>query len=363
MKRRIVSILLSLAMIVAFSTNAFAHGVFFYVSDMHSEIGQEVTVQVGWGYVFMGHDGSAITGNAPIRRMFLISPNGTETPLTYRVFHQYYGRDYPDNPINEVTLEQLGTDDFPTGGRNITYIEIAFTPQVEGYYQVFFHRDRNVPETGGNEGRFIVDLVKTYVLVGTAAPTSEAGHGVMSGINRTEIRPISDVGRLTPGSVFEGYVLFDGQPVAEQEVRFEIAAHEYIISETNVQGRFSIALPSEVGEYAIRVVQDWEESGTAHGQDFTSRRDIHILQIAITNAPPVLPDGAVPAEAVDVADTADTADVEETPAPVALNPPAPAPGDLPPLFNLAHYISFVVGGVLLLAAGFLFGLGMARRGR
>lgn len=356
--KRIFSFFLCAILILSLGTNAFAHGVFMYVSDMHIEPGTEVTVQVGWGYIFLGHDGSAITADAPIRRIFLISPTGEETPMTYSIFHQYYGRDYPENPINEITAEQLGTEEFPTGGRNITYIEIRFMPQMEGYYQVFFHRERNVPETGGNEGRFINDMVNAYILVGNAAPTAGAGHGLISDINRTEIRPVSDVGRLTPGANFEAYVLFDGQPVADQEVRLEIEAHEYEIFETDAQGRFSMTLPETTGEFAIRVIRDWEEGGTAHQQEFTSRRDIHILQIAITDDPPALPaEEAVEPTEEPTEDAIE--DATETP-PVAPAPPTP-PEDLPPLFNTGHYAAFAVGGLLLLAAGLLIGLSVAKK--
>jgi hypothetical protein len=291
--------------------------------------------------------------------VFLIDPNGTETPLEYSIFHQYYGRDYPENPINEISAEQIGTDEFPTGGRNLTYIEVTFTPQTEGYYQVFFHRDRNVPETGGNEGRAIADLVKAYIFVGNAAPTEEAGFGRLSSINRTEIRPVSDVGRLATGSDFEGFVLFGGEPVVAQEIRLEIDAHEYVSAETDADGRFSVALPHEAGEFAIRVVQDWEEGGTWHEQDYTSRREIHILQIATT------------AEIAEIAEEV-AEEIEYEPehepeyvTPVAISdelPPAAAPpvGEIPQLFESSHYLMFALGGLLMLAAGFLFGFGVAK---
>ena len=100
------------------NVNVFAHGVFLDVSHMHGAVGQEITVQVGWGYIFLGHDGSAITANAPVRRVFLVNPNGTEIPMEYAIFHQYQGRDYPENPINQITVDQLGTDDFPIGGKS-----------------------------------------------------------------------------------------------------------------------------------------------------------------------------------------------------------------------------------------------------
>ena len=353
--RRMLSLLICVTIMSMLATGVFAHGVFLDVSHMHADTGQEVTVQVGWGYVFLGHDGSAITADAPVRRVFLIAPDGTEAPLDYRIFQQYQGRDYPDNPINEVTPEQLGTDDFPTGGRNLTYIEVTFTPQTEGYYQVFFHRDRNVPTEGGNEGRAIVDLVKAFILVGDAHPTPEAGHGRMSSVNRTEIMPISDVGRLTTGATFEAYVFDGGQPVANEEVRLEIYAHEYEIVTTDAGGRFSFTLPAQAGEYAIRVVRDWEESGVSHGQDFTSRREIHILQVAVAQDP----DAEVAAPPA-----ADAAPVEaEATPPAAVPPTAPPPGDLPALFNTSHYLMFIAGGLLLFGAGLLFGLGIAKRRR
>ncbi|MCL2224173.1 MAG: DUF4198 domain-containing protein [Defluviitaleaceae bacterium] len=301
--KRKIAMLICAVMLLAFPANVFAHGVFLDVSDMHGAVGQEVTVQVGWGYVFMGHDGSAITGAAAVRRMFLLDPSGTEIALTYSVFHQYQGRDYPDNPINEIDIAQLGSDEFPAGGRNITYIQATFTAQVEGYYQIVFHRDRNVPDSGPNEGRQITDVVKAFILVGDAQPTPEAGHGTLTDINSVEIRPVSDVGRLTPSAEFEGYVLFGGEPAADQEVRLEIAAHDYVIVATNAQGRFSVTLPAEAGEYAIRVTRDCDQAGELHGQDFTSSRAIHILQIATRDGVGVeLPDIAeLPAANVPVA--------------------------------------------------------------
>jgi hypothetical protein len=328
--KKITFILLCAAIALSLNVSAFAHGVFLDVSNMHGTVGQEITVQVGWGYIFLGHDGSAITGPAPVRRVFLINPNGTEIPLTYAIFHQYLGRDYPENPINQITVAQVGTDEFPTGGRHLTYIEVAFTPQSSGYYQVVFHRDRNVPTTGGNEGRQITDIAKAFILVGGAAPTAAAGHGRLTAINRTEIRPASDVGRLTAGSDFVGYALYGGQPLVDHDVRFEIAAHEYIIATTNEQGRFTIALPpAAVGNFAIRIQRDTDVSGTLHGQDFTSVRDIHILQVAVF------------------------ADAQG----VAVTVPAVVGPVLPPLFASGTIIMVIVGGLLLLAAGFFFGLG------
>jgi len=333
--KRIAFLFLCAAATLSLNVNVFAHGVFLEVSHMHGAVGQEITAQVGWGYIFLGHDGSAITVNAPVRRVFLVSPNGTETPLAYAIFHQYQGRDFPENPINQITADQLGTDEFPTGGRNLTYIEVAFTPQSAGYYQVVFHRDRNVPATGGNEGRQITDIAKAFILVGAAAPTAEAGHGRLTSVNRTEIRPVSDVGRLAAGSTFEGYALYGGEALADHAVRFEIAAHEYIMATTDAQGRFSIPLPPTAGNFAIRIQRDAELSGTLHGQDFTSARDIHILQVA------VLPD----AQAI--------AALEAATAPPAFV--------LPPLFAAGTIVMIVAGGLLLLAAGFLFGLTVRRR--
>jgi len=326
--KKIASLFLCAAIALSFAVSAFAHGVFLDVSDMHGTVGQQITVQVGWGYVFLGHDGSAITGAAPVRRVFIVNPNGTETPMTYAIFHQYQGRDYPENPVNRITADQLGTEDFPTGGRNLTYIEIAFTPRSAGYYQVVFHRDRNVPTTGGNEGRQITDIAKAFILVGGAGPTAEAGHGRLTSINRTEIRPVSDVGRLTAGSIFEGYALYGGQPLANHDVRFEIAAHDYIAATTDERGRFAVALPTTAGNFAMRVQRDTQVAGTLHGQDFTSVRDIHILQVA------VLADGQV----------------------IAVAEPPAGPG-LPPLFTSGNIVMVIIGGLLLLAAGFLFGLG------
>jgi uncharacterized GH25 family protein len=325
-----------LVLILSLPVNAFAHGVFLDVSHMHGEIGQEITVQVGWGYVFLGHDGSAITAEAPLRRMFLISPNGTEAPMTYAIFHQYYGRDYSDNPINQITEEQLNTDEFPTGGRHITYIEVTFTPQNEGYYQVVFHRDRSVPTAGGNEGRQITDVARAFILVGE----TNAEHSRLTGINRTEILPISEVGSLTAEGIFEGYALYAGQPLANYEVRLEIAAHEYTIVVTDAQGRFELPLPQEAGNFAMRVQRDEEISGTLHGQDFTSIRDIHILQVAVlaNEEAPAAPAATPAAEATPQA------------------PPASAdPLDLPPLFAFGNIAMLIAGGVLLLAAGFFFG--------
>jgi len=247
--------------------------------------------------------------------------------MEYAIFHQYQGRDYPENPINQIMAEQLGTEDFPAGGRNLTYIEVTFTPQSAGYYQVVFHRDRNVPTTGGNEGRQITDIAKAFILVGGAAPTAQAGHGRLTSVNRTEIRPVSDVGRLTAGSTFEGYALYGGQALANHDVRFEVAAHDYIIATTDAQGRFAIPLPTTAGNFAIRVQRDTAVSGALHGQDFTSVRDIHILQVA------VLSDGQVVAVAA-----------------------APAEPSLPPLFTSGNIVMVIIGGLLLLAAGFLFGL-------
>jgi len=333
--KKIAFLFLCAVTALSFNVNIFAHGVFLDVSHMHGAVGQEITVQVGWGYIFLGHDGSAITANAPVRRVFLVNPNGTETPMAYAIFHQYQGRDYPENPINQITVDQLGTDDFPIGGRNLTYIEVTFTPRSVGYYQVVFHRDRNVPTTGGNEGRQITDIVKAFILVGGAAPTVGAGHGRLTSVNRTEIRPVSDVGRLTAGSTFEGYALYGGQALAYHDVRFEIAAHDYIIATTDGQGRFSIPLPARAGTFAIRVQRDTEVSGTLHGQDFTSVRDIHILQVA------VLAD----AQAIAAMDA-------------AAQPPAFV---LPPLFTPGNIIMIILGGLLLLAAGFLFGLAVRRR--
>jgi len=333
--KKIVFLFLCAVVALTFNVNVFAHGVFLDVSHMHGTVGQEITVQVGWGYIFLGHDGSAITANAPVRRVFLVNPNGTETPMAYAIFHQYQGRDYPENPINQITAEQLGTDDFPTGGRNLTYIEVTFTPRSAGYYQVVFHRDRNVPTAGGNEGRQITDIAKAFILVGGAAPTAQAGHGRLTSVNRTEIRPVSDVGRLAAGSTFEGYALYGGQALAYHDVRFEIAAHDYIIATTDGQGRFSIPLPARAGNFAIRVQRDTEVSGTLHGQDFTSVRDIHILQVA------VLAD----AQAITAIDA-------------AAQPPAFV---LPPLFTPGNIIMTILGGLLLLAAGFLLGLAVRRR--
>jgi len=326
--KKITFLFLCAAMTLSLNVSAFAHGVFLDVSHMHGTVGQPITVQVGWGYIFLGHDGSAITGPAPVRRVFLINPNGAEIPMTYAIFHQYLGRDYPENPINQITAAQLGTETFPTGGRHLTYIEITFTPQSAGYYQVVFHRDRNVPASGGNEGRQITDIAKAFILVGGSAPTAQAGHGRLTTINRTEIRPVSDVGRLTAGSTFEGYVLYSGQALANHDVRFEIAAHEYIIAATDAQGRFSIPLPAVVGNFAIRVQRDTEVSGTLHGQDFTSVRDIHILQVAVLAGAPGIVVAAAPAGPV-----------------------------LPPLFTFGTIAMLIAGGLLLLAAGFLFGLG------
>ena len=333
--KRIVFLFLCAAVVLTLNVNVFAHGVFLDVSHMHGAVGQEITVQVGWGYIFLGHDGSAITANAPVRRVFLVNPSGTETPMAYAIFHQYQGRDYPENPINQITVEQLGTEDFPTGGRNLTYIEVTFTPRSAGYYQVVFHRDRNVPTAGGNEGRQITDIAKAFILVGGAAPTAQAGHGRLTSVNRTEIRPVSDVGRLSAGSIFEGYALYGGQALANHDVRFEIAAHDYIIATTDAQGRFSIPLPARAGNFAIRVQRDTELSGTLHGQDFTSVRDIHILQVA------VLAD----AQAIAAMDA-------------AVQPPAFV---LPPLFTPGNIIIIILGGLLLLAAGFLLGLSVRRR--
>jgi len=325
-------LLVCAVMTLSLNISAFAHGVFLDVSHMHSPVGQEITVQVGWGYIFLGHDGSAITGPAPVRRVFLVNPNGTELPMTYAIFHQYLGRDYPENTINQITAAQLGTPEFPTGGRHLTYIEVTFTPQSAGYYQIVFHRDRNVPASGGNEGRQITDIAKAFILVGGAAPTAQAGHGRLTTINRTEIRPVSDVGRLTAGSIFEGYVLYSGQPLANHDVRFEIAAHEYIIAATNAQGRFSIPLPATAGNFAIRVQRDTEVSGTLHGQDFTSVRDIHILQVAVMG------------------------DAQGIVAIAAVTPPFV----LPPLFTTGNILMIIIGGLLLLAAGFLLGLAIPR---
>ena len=326
--KKIVFLLLCAVIALSFNVTVFAHGVFLDVSDMHGAVGQEITVQVGWGYIFLGHDGSAITAAAPVRRVFLVNPNGTETPVAYAIFHQYQGRDYPENIINQITAYQLGTPEFPTGGRHLTYLEVTFTPQSSGYYQVVFHRDRNVPASGGNEGRQITDIAKAFILVGGAAPAVQAGHGRLTSINRTEIRPVSDVGRLTAGSTFEGYVLYSGQALANHDVRFEIAAHEYIIATTDEQGRFSIPLPATVGNFAMRVQRDAEVSGTLHGQDFTSVRDIHILQVAVLAGAPSI--------------------VAET--------PVPAVPVLPPLFTSGSILMIIIGGLLLLAAGFLLGL-------
>ena len=281
MLKKIFSTIICVAMLLTLSTSAFAHGVFFDVSDMHTAVGQEVTVQIGWGYIHLGHDGSNITNEANFRGIFVTAPDGTETRLPFRVFHQYQGRDYPNNPIRQIPLAQVGTDEFPTGGRNLTYIEVAFTPQSEGYYQVFFLRDRTIPTEGANEGRLVRDLVKTYVRVGNPQPTEAMGHGRISRFNSTEIRPVSDVGRLTTGGTFEGYVLFRGQPVANQEVSLEIGAHEYVTVNTNAQGRFILTLPAEAGDYAIRVTRDWNWGGPMYGQTFTYYREVHILQIAV----------------------------------------------------------------------------------
>ena len=330
--KKIAAPLLCAVLALSLNVGVFAHGVFLEVSDMHGTVGQEITVQVGWGYIFLGHDGSAITGPAPVRRVFLVNPNGAELPMTYAIFHQYLGRDYPGNPINHITAAQLGTPEFPTGGRHLTYIEVAFTPQSAGYYQVVFHRDRNVPASGGNEGRQITDIAKAFILVGGAAPTAQAGHGRLTSINRTEIRPVSDVGRLAAGSTFEGYALYGGQPLANHDVRFEIAAHEYILATTNAQGRFSIPLPALAGNFAIRIQRDTEVSGTLHGQDFTSVRDIHILQVAVMGD----------AQGI-----------------VAVTAAAP-PFALPPLFTVGTIIMLIAGGLLLLAAGFLLGLAVPR---
>ena len=324
-------------MVLSLNASAFAHGVFLDVSNMHSAIGQEITVQVGWGYIFLGHDGSAITAAAPVRRVFLVNPNGTEIPMTYAIFHQYMGRDYPENPINQVTAGQLGTPEFPTGGRHLTYIEVAFTPQSAGYYQIAFHRDRNVPTSGGNEGRQITDIAKAFILAGGAAPTAHAGHGRLTSVNRTEIRPVSDVGRLLAGSTFEGYALYGGQPLADHDVRFEIAAHEYIIAATDAQGRFSIPLPAMAGNFAIRVQRDTEVSGTLHGQDFTSVRDIHILQVAVLG---------------DAQGIAAVAAMAQPPVFV-----------FPPLFTSGNIVMVIMGGLLLLAAGFLFGLAIGGKAK
>ena len=85
-------ILLCAAIALSLNVSAFAHGVFLDVSNMHGTVGQEITVQVGWGYIFLGHDGSAITGAAPVRCMFLVNPNGTEIPMAYAMFPSVPGQ-------------------------------------------------------------------------------------------------------------------------------------------------------------------------------------------------------------------------------------------------------------------------------
>ena len=118
------------------------------------------------------------------------------------------------------------------------------------------------------------------------------------------------------------------------DVRFEIAAHDYIIATTDEQGRFSIPLPARAGDFAIRVQRDTEVSGTLHGQDFTSVRYIHILQVA------VLAD----AQAIAILDAA----------------VQPLAFVLPPLFTPGNIVMLILGGLLLLAAGFLLWLAVRR---
>jgi len=179
-----------------------------------------------------------------------------------------------------------------------------------GYYQVVLHRDRNVPTTGGNEGRQITDNVKAFILVGAAGPTDAAEHG-----------------RLTTGSIFEGYALYSGQPLANHEVRLEIAAHEYTIAATNTQGRFEVPLPATPGNFAMRVQHDTDVCGTLHGQDFTSVCDIHILQVAVLASTQAI----------------------AAPVTVAAQPPV---FDLTSLFTFDNIVMLIAEGLLLLAAGF-----------
>ena len=148
------------------------------------------------------------------------------------------------------------------------------------------------------------------------------------------------------GSTFEGYVFYAGQPLAEQEVRLEIYAHEYVIVYTDAAGRFSVELPAEECEFAIRVVRNEEAEGDLHSQAFTSIRDVHILQIAVIGEVPYVP--APPGDTNN-----DNGQPGDTPS-------APESGiiDLPSLFNSGNITLLVLGGVLLFVAGLFCGLGV-----
>jgi len=83
--KKIIFLFLCSATALSLNVSVFAHGAFLTV-------GKEITVQAGWEYIFLGHDGSAITGAAPVRCMFLVNPNGTEIPMAYAMFPSVPGQ-------------------------------------------------------------------------------------------------------------------------------------------------------------------------------------------------------------------------------------------------------------------------------
>ncbi|MCL2224172.1 MAG: DUF4198 domain-containing protein [Defluviitaleaceae bacterium] len=222
-------IFLLCVMLLAFPVGVSAHGVFMRTESPWLEAaGQSVDVSIMFGH-YPWPDGDLVTSGA---RIFVVRPDGSEQDLGYETM---------ESPEGE-------------------YVNVRFTPQTAGLYRVVYHR--------GTATRS--DLAKAYILVGGGA-VSPVG---VTNTGRLEIQPTSDIGRLTPNSVFEGVLLFGGGTVPNHRVSIEVGEDNLTHAETDADGRFSITMPNTAGTFTIMTTGQLDDL-----------RDEHSLMVFVTDSP------------------------------------------------------------------------------
>jgi len=299
------------------TANVFAHSVFI-VADTVAEIGQEVPVKVAWGH-YPAPDGDLIRNADVSWGVYLLRPDGTEIEL----------------PQTSVDAEE---------GQHIL---TEFTPETDGFYQVLFRRDRGVLRN-----RQQYELVKTYVRVGRENFESLAE---ITANGRLEIAARMDTNTLHYSGGFNGILFFNGEPLPNAELILEDANEERTRFETGDSGFFSIDFPSG-GTFILM----------AEHIDYTQDpaiRDSHIVMLHVSDEDlPFICVSAPPSSHPNNRNVTETAPATETitePATPDYTSTAPQT-ELPPLFTTTHYLMLIAGGVLLFAAGLLFGLGFAK---